>query len=265
MKRSISLLFFITLAINVISQQYQEAVPVSSQQLTKDYIEQSLIYPKASFDSGIEGKVIYRFIIDEKGQSSKYVLQEGISEEANLEALRLIRTLIWHPALKNGTPVISELNYSVNFDRKKYLRAVRKRENPVNYLPDIPVDSSFRIYELNKIEHTPVPLFSGEKIELGNFIRKELKYPESAFNLGIQGTVKLGLIVETDGIASNIIVIQSVGGGCDNEAIRILQKIRWIPGIQNEKLVRSKAYFEVTFKINEYKQNDIPNRQSNGM
>lgn len=253
------------LAINGISQQYQDAEPVSSPQLIKEYFEQSLIFPKISFDAGIEGKVIYRIKINEKGQTLSFILEEGISEEANLEALRLIKTLIWRPALKNGTPVCSEILYSVNFDKKKYQRAHKKHENPINYLPDIPTDTSFKIYELNKLDHSPLPLFSGEKIELGNFIQKELKYPESAFNLGIQGTVKLGLIVEKDGIASNIIVIQSVGGGCDNEAIRILQKIRWIPGIRNDEFVRSKTFFEVTFKINEYKQNDIPNRQSNGM
>ncbi len=100
---------------------------------------------------------------------------------------------------------------------------------------------------------------------MNHYINSNLKYPETAKTGGIEGSVKLGFVVEEDGIASNIHILESVGGGCDQEAIRILESLHWFPGIANEKRVRSQTTFDVVFKLNENRQHQIPNRQSGGL
>ena len=55
--------------------------------------------------------------------------------------------------------------------------------------------------------------------------------------------------METDGAISNILVEQSVGGGCDNEAIRLMEGTRWIPAVKNGQYVRSRNEQDITFNF----------------
>ena len=56
-------------------------------------------------------------------------------------------------------------------------------------------------------------------------------------------------MVEADGAISNILVEQSVGGGCDNEAIRLMEGTRWIPAVKSGQYVRSRNEQEITFNF----------------
>ena len=84
---------------------------------------------------------------------------------------------------------------------------------------------------------------------MAKYIATHLKFPAEAKEREIQGTVRLNFVVETDGTASNIVVVNSVGGGCDQEAIRLLQETIWIPAQKNEKYVRSHNMQDITFTI----------------
>lgn len=58
-------------------------------------------------------------------------------------------------------------------------------------------------------------------------------------------------IVNQDGTLSDFEIVNSLGHGCDEEAIRCLQavsqKIRWKPGIQLGKPVRQRMVMAITF------------------
>ena len=99
-------------------------------------------------------------------------------------------------------------------------------------------DSSYVIYEMRQLEELAKPYFS-DGSNMATYIMNNLEYPESAKATEIQGTVRLDFIVETNGNVSNITVRNSVGGGCDNEAIRLLQETHWIPAVKNGKYVRN--------------------------
>ena len=81
------------------------------------------------------------------------------------------------------------------------------------------------------------------------YLSDDLKFPPEAKEREIQGTVRLSFVVETDGSVSNIVVVNSVGGGCDNEAIRLLQETIWIPAEKSGKYVRSTNMQDITFSI----------------
>ena len=84
---------------------------------------------------------------------------------------------------------------------------------------------------------------------MANFIYHNMKNPAEAKEREIQGTVRLSFVVETNGSVSNIVIVNSVGGGCDNEAIRLLQETIWIPAEKNGKYVRSTNMQDITFSI----------------
>jgi Gram-negative bacterial TonB protein C-terminal len=64
----------------------------------------------------LKGKVFVRFMVEKSGQLSKIYLVKGLSDECNLEALRVIKQMPkWQPATQNGIPVNSWQTLFINF------------------------------------------------------------------------------------------------------------------------------------------------------
>jgi len=58
-------------------------------------------------------------------------------------------------------------------------------------------------------------------------------------------------IVETDGSISSVEVLRGIGGGCDEEAVRVIKSMpNWIPGKQGGVAVRVKFNLPVKFTLN---------------
>ena len=98
-----------------------------------------------------------------------------------------------------------------------------------------------------------MPSFQGSDQALQNFIMKNIHYPGLAVKAGVKGRVMVSFIVEKDGSLSDITVLKSIGGGCDEEAVRVLKLTgNWNPGKQNgiPVRVRMSIPFCFQFKIN---------------
>lgn len=94
------------------------------------------------------------------------------------------------------------------------------------------------------------PAYPGGYGEMRKFLAMNIRYPEAAKSTNISGTVYLRFIVETDGSISNIGVDRGIGGGCEEEAIRVLKMMPgWIPGKQRGKPVRVKFSMPIEFKL----------------
>jgi protein TonB len=95
---------------------------------------------------------------------------------------------------------------------------------------------------------------------------ENLKYPEEAFRQNISGEVVLSFIVETNGLISHIIPEKPLGGGCTQEAIRIVELLKWMPGIKNNMAVRSKTNMKIIFKLAENQDlRYVPSGQNQGI
>lgn len=71
-----------------------------------------------------------------------------------------------------------------------------------------------------------------------------------ALTLNIEGRVFVQFVVGKDGSLTDVTVIRGIGGGCDEEAIRVLKGAPgWKPGKQRGKPVRVKMVLPITFKI----------------
>jgi periplasmic protein TonB len=63
------------------------------------------------------------------------------------------------------------------------------------------------------------------------YLAREIKYPRPAAENGIEGTVVIQFVVDKEGNVSNPIVLKDPGGGCGEEALRVVKKMeRWNPG-----------------------------------
>lgn len=83
------------------------------------------------------------------------------------------------------------------------------------------------------------------------FLARNLKYPSQAQRAGIQGRVFVQFIVEKDGSITDIKIAKGIGGGCDEEAIRVIKLMpNWIPARQKGQPVRQIMVKNILFKLN---------------
>ena len=68
-----------------------------------------------------------------------------------------------------------------------------------------------------------MPSFPGGEGKLLEYVATHIKYPQIARETGIQGRVFVGFVVEPDGSISNVKLLRGIGGGCDEEAMRVIK------------------------------------------
>jgi TonB family protein len=86
--------------------------------------------------------------------------------------------------------------------------------------------------------------------EFYQYVASNLKYPEQARKMGIEGRVFLRFLVDESGKLSNFEVVRGIGAGCDAEAVRVVQASpNWKPGMQDGKAVKSIFNLAIIFKL----------------
>lgn len=109
--------------------------------------------------------------------------------------------------------------------------------------------------ERRKTEETFVsveqmPEYPGGQEALMAFIRKNLRYPKEAIDLEIQGKVYISFIVNARGKIEDAKVIRGIGGGCNEEALRVVNAMpKWKPGKQNGQEVKVYYTLPISFKL----------------
>ena len=93
--------------------------------------------------------------------------------------------------------------------------------------------------------------FPGGEAKMMEYLRENLKYPESVREKGIEGKVYVQFVVEKDGSINDVKILRSVCKELDNEAVRVIKAMpKWNPGTQNGEPVRTTMMLPINFKIN---------------
>lgn len=94
------------------------------------------------------------------------------------------------------------------------------------------------------------PSFPGGVEEMYKYLGKAVKYPEMAKDAGISGTVYVTFEVDKEGNIKDVKVLRGIGGGCDEEAIRVVKAMpKWKPGKQRGKAVRVQFNLPIKFTL----------------
>jgi len=100
-----------------------------------------------------------------------------------------------------------------------------------------------------------MPVYPGGDDARIKFMVENIKYPAKARENGIQGTVYISFVVETDGKITNVKTIRGIGSGCDEEAERVISMMpSWKPGIQRGQPVRVQFNMPVKFSLDKKKE-----------
>ena len=95
------------------------------------------------------------------------------------------------------------------------------------------------------------PEFPGGLDALSKFIADNIKYPQLAKENNITGRVFVSFVVEKDGRVGQVKILRDIGGGCGNEAVRVVKMMpKWKPGKQRGKPVRTQFNLPVDFSLN---------------
>ena len=95
-----------------------------------------------------------------------------------------------------------------------------------------------------------MPEYPGGEDAMFKFLGDNLVYPKAAKKQGIQGKVWIGFIIDKEGGITNVEVLRGIGGGCDEEAVRVIKLMpKWIPGKQDGKPVNVKFRFPINFTL----------------
>ena len=192
------------------------------------YIARNIKYPEAAKKEKIEGRVFVTFVIEKDGQVSSAKILRDIGGGCGEEAIRVVKSMPkWKPGTQRGNPVRVQFNLPVSFMLER----------------DVVVedDEIFLVVENE-------PEFSGGKDSLYAYIARNIVYPEAAKKEKIEGQVYVSFIVEKDGQVSSVKLLRDIGGGCGQEAIRVVKSMpKWKPGTQRGKPVRVQYHIPLHF------------------
>ncbi|AKP49863.1 energy transducer TonB [Cyclobacterium amurskyense] len=132
-----------------------------------------------------------------------------------------------------------EVNFDVDVQEETVIKEVVIEEAPVEEKAD-------EIFDV--VENMPTP--PGGMEGWNKYLSKNLKYPTQARRMGIEGTVYVVFVVNTDGSIQDVGILRGVGGGCDEEAVRVVKNApSWEPGRQRGRPVRVKMRLPIRFKL----------------
>ncbi|MCS6973132.1 MAG: TonB family protein [Cyclobacteriaceae bacterium] len=83
-----------------------------------------------------------------------------------------------------------------------------------------------------------------------NYLEQHVQYPAEARQRKIEGRVVAEFVVEPNGAISQLKIIRGIGGGCDEELMRLIREgPRWIPAQQNKVAVRDTVLVQLRFRL----------------
>ncbi|MCW3076061.1 MAG: TonB family protein [Bacteroidetes bacterium] len=222
-------------------------------------LQTQLTLPKLILTKEFNKEVIMYFELDSLNKPINITFNEALNNLLSLELKRILNFLKFNR--KTGlseTPYEYYLTFNLSTEKyKKY----QKQKTKTFVKSERVADSSFVIHL--RADKSP-EYFKGGEEGLNEFIISQILYPDIAKEKSIQGTVILDFVVEENGFVTNISAIQNVGGGCTEEAIRIIKQTKWQPAVLNNKYVRYKLTYPITFNLNNNFKDNSSSRQSSG-
>lgn len=121
---------------------------------------------------------------------------------------------------------------------------------------EIEIEGMFSYNTDNKVEASvftvveQMPEYQGGMKALSAYMSDNIQYPPEAKEKGIQGRVFVNFVIDTDGSVSDAKVLKGIGGGCDEEAVRVVSAMsNWKPGRQRGEAVKVSYNLPIKFVL----------------
>lgn len=95
-----------------------------------------------------------------------------------------------------------------------------------------------------------MPQYPGGMDALRKYLGENIRYPQAAMDALIHGSVIVEFVVNEKGAIEQAHILKSLGGGCDQEALRVVSNMpKWVPGKVNGKAVKVYYKLPITFVL----------------
>lgn len=186
------------------------------------YLSGELRYPEEARQSGAEGKVVTQFVVSENGSISDIQIIRSVGCGCDEEAMRVISKMPrWEPGMRNGIPV------------KVYFKM------PITFKLSTNHAKNTALFEAS---------YPGGEKSLEQFLKKNVSYPDEAKKDKISGDVQVKFTIQADGSLNNFQIINALGSGCDEEAVRTIRSMpAWLPAKKNCVAMESEKTLSIHF------------------
>ena len=140
-----------------------------------------------------------------------------------------------------------QLEYLYNFLREQASN-VESTDFIEPVAPETPDDQVFGYYECDQ----PPMFLNSPRIDrfMQEWVYRYLKYPDSAIQEGVQGTVQVSFVIEKDGSVTNVRVARSVDERLDQAAVDVVNvSPKWKAARRHGKKVRSALTLPIEFRL----------------
>ncbi len=198
--------------------------------------------------------------------SSKPILASGEVQDAETgEPLPGVSVMIKGTAIGTTTDLEGNFQIAAGLDDILVISFIgmEKQEHLVKELNDIEIYLNSDVTQLSevvvigygteKVEEDVT--YSGPRPVIGftayrDYLQENLQYPEEAQEAGTEGKVRLKLNINANGVIDDVEVLKSLGDGCDEEAIRLVEEgPKWQPAKKGNENVSSTRKITVRFKL----------------
>jgi TonB family protein len=93
------------------------------------------------------------------------------------------------------------------------------------------------------------PEYPGGKEAFRQYVKEHLVYPEEAREKRIEGIVYLHAEIDDNGTVRDVEVEKGIGGGCDEEAVRLIRNVRFGKVKNRGVRLKTRQKFRIQFKL----------------
>lgn len=218
----------------------------------KMIFDQEFYYPQSAIDAHANGEIIVGFIIGKDGIAKEYEVIQSVHPDLDKAYINVLKHILWIPGNVDGAKKDVRIQHSEKLKIKKYQKLVKRRgyKKPP-YLFE-PSGDYYQIVPAKNLEAKAKPSYKGSEVNIFKFIQEYIKIPDAAVKQGIKGMVEISFVVEVSGRLSNFKEIKGIGGGCTEEAFRLMQLLQWEPAKTNDEYIRSEYVIQVNFGNTKY-------------
>ena len=183
------------------------------------YVYMNMHYPLMDLINNVEGKAVYKFEFDSiKGIKDIKTVHSSGSGSLDSEG----RRLLWQIPMQGNKYPTHEITIHFKLTDNK-------------------------IYEIHEV-FEDMPEFPGGNAEIVKFISRNFNWPPEGAEMGIQGSIICGFVIEKDGSINIVEVLRPLQHWFDAEAIRVIKRMpKWTAGKKNGKPVR--VFYVLPVKI----------------
>jgi TonB family protein len=215
----------------MVFKKYDNGVPVGDEM---DYYPNGNLYGTKTY---VNGKPI---IIEIRDSTGKVLVDKGNGRGIKYLDERYRKNYMEGPVV--GGFQEGEWQVKVN-DTLKTLEEYKKGEVIASSFFDESGNRNYTAVE-------KIPEFPGGVAAFGEFLSRNIVYPQRARRKGTQGRVIITFIAGDDGKLTDIKVVKGIGDGCDEEAVRVIKLCPlWKPGIVQGKPVRTAYAVPIMFAL----------------